>query len=69
MDTVTTSAYAYLGDQWVAYDSPATVAAKVAWVLANGATGGVMVWSVDLEDLAAGSPLVTAARAVLTAHA
>jgi chitinase len=47
-DAVAVAQYAYLGNQWVSYDSPATIKSKIEYVSAK-ALGGAMVWALDLD--------------------
>ena len=37
------------GNQWVGYDSPASLVHKVDYALANR-LGGMMMWALDLDD-------------------
>jgi len=48
IDSVAVAAYAYLGNQWVSYDSPATIKSKIEYAHAK-ALGGAMVWALDLD--------------------
>jgi len=41
--------FAYRGDQWVGFDDERSLKTKVGW-LKNEGFGGIMVWSVDLDD-------------------
>lgn len=41
--------FAYKGDQWVGFDDERSVKGKVDW-LKSAEFGGVMVWSIDLDD-------------------
>ncbi len=41
--------FAYRGDQWVGFDDERSLRTKIAWLKTEG-FGGVMVWSVDLDD-------------------
>ncbi|CAG5130506.1 unnamed protein product [Candidula unifasciata] len=41
--------YAVLGDQWMGYENPRSVAEKVTWAFEHR-LGGVMFWSLDLDD-------------------
>ena len=41
--------FAYRGDQWVGFDDERSLRTKVAWLKTEG-FGGIMVWSVDLDD-------------------
>ncbi|XP_050394203.2 chitotriosidase-1 [Patella vulgata] len=41
--------YAVSGDQWIGYDDEQSIREKVCYVKSNG-YGGVMVWSLDLDD-------------------
>ncbi len=41
--------FAYHGNQWVGFDDELTVQAKMDWLKEEG-FGGVMIWSVDLDD-------------------
>ena len=41
--------FAYKGDQWVGFDDERSFKAKVEW-LKEGSFGGVMIWSMDLDD-------------------
>ncbi|CAH0390045.1 unnamed protein product [Bemisia tabaci] len=44
-----TDTYAYAGDQWVSFDDPAAVQVKADFVTKFG-LGGIMAWTVDLDD-------------------
>jgi len=46
-------------DQWVGYDTPETISAKIAWVKEMN-LGGAMIWSIDLDDFRNGYPLCVA---------
>lgn len=41
--------FAYRGDQWVGFDDERSLKTKIAWLKTEG-FGGIMVWSVDLDD-------------------
>ena len=41
--------FAYRGDQWVGFDDERSLKTKTSW-LKNEGFGGIMVWSVDLDD-------------------
>jgi len=41
--------FAYRGDQWVGFDDERSLRTKVAWLKTEG-FGGIMIWSVDLDD-------------------
>ncbi|XP_054717240.1 probable chitinase 10 [Uloborus diversus] len=41
--------YAYKDDQWVGFDDQRSLKTKVSWLKEQG-YGGVMVWSVDMDD-------------------
>ncbi|BFZ13108.1 hypothetical protein BsWGS_16147 [Bradybaena similaris] len=41
--------YLVSGDQWVGYDSPASISEKVQFVLEQG-FGGIMVWDLSMDD-------------------
>lgn len=41
--------FAYRGDQWVGFDDERSLRTKVNWLKTEG-FGGIMVWSVDLDD-------------------
>ena len=41
--------FAYRGDQWVGFDDERSLRTKVKWLMTEG-FGGIMVWSVDLDD-------------------
>ena len=41
--------FAYRGDQWVGFDDERSLRTKMAWLKTEG-FGGIMVWSVDLDD-------------------
>ncbi|XP_071446319.1 probable chitinase 10 [Hetaerina americana] len=43
------SPYMVKGDQWIGYDNQESIANKISYVT-NNQLGGVMVWSVDLDD-------------------
>jgi chitinase len=58
------SILAYNSDQWVAYDDVDQVKVKAQYVVDND-FGGVMVWSVDLDDFANGFPLTSAVASTL----
>ncbi|RUS87843.1 hypothetical protein EGW08_004376, partial [Elysia chlorotica] len=45
--------YAISGDQWVGYDNGKSIAEKVKWAVTRG-LGGVMFWSLDLDDFTGG---------------
>ncbi|KAK6166326.1 hypothetical protein SNE40_023049 [Patella caerulea] len=48
-DPVQKSPYAYIEDQWVGFDNNRSVAEKVNWMVHQN-LGGVMLWSLDLDD-------------------
>ena len=66
-DAPTSTVYAQSGNQWVDYDTPATLRTKVDAAASRG-LGGCMVWTLDLDDFHGGYPLVTAARSQLVAR-
>lgn len=41
--------FAYRGNQWVGFDDERSLRTKVNWLKTEG-FGGIMVWSVDLDD-------------------
>ncbi|XP_018011730.1 probable chitinase 10 isoform X2 [Hyalella azteca] len=41
--------FAYNGDQWVGFDDERSIDIKMSWVKSNK-LGGVMVWSMDMDD-------------------
>ena len=41
--------FAYRGNQWVGFDDERSLRTKISWLKTEG-FGGVMVWSVDLDD-------------------
>jgi chitinase len=41
--------FAYRGEQWVGFDDERSLRTKVSWLKTEG-FGGIMVWSVDLDD-------------------
>ncbi|KAK8738799.1 hypothetical protein OTU49_003679 [Cherax quadricarinatus] len=41
--------FAYRGDQWLGFDDERSLAVKTDWLKTEG-LGGVMVWSVDMDD-------------------
>lgn len=41
--------FAYRGDQWVGFDDERSLRTKVTWLKTEG-FGGIMIWSVDLDD-------------------
>jgi len=41
--------FAYRGDQWVGFDDERSLKTKIGWLKKEG-FGGIMVWSVDLDD-------------------
>ncbi|KAG7155317.1 chitinase 10-like 7 [Homarus americanus] len=41
--------FAYRGNQWLGFDDERSLAVKTDWLKAEG-LGGVMVWSVDMDD-------------------
>jgi chitinase len=41
--------FAYRGNQWVGFDDERSLRTKVSWLKTEG-FGGIMVWSVDLDD-------------------
>ena len=41
--------YIVKGDQWIGYDTVATVKRKMDFVLKSG-LGGAMIWAIDLDD-------------------
>ena len=41
--------YAYSGNQWVGYDSPQSLMAKMQYVIEEG-LGGAMIWDLSLDD-------------------
>eukprot|EP00095_Tigriopus_kingsejongensis_P006279 snap_masked-scaffold1533_size36968-processed-gene-0.3 protein:Tk06279 transcript:snap_masked-scaffold1533_size36968-processed-gene-0.3-mRNA-1 annotation:"chitinase" len=41
--------FAYRGDQWVGFDDERSLKTKITWLKTEG-FGGIMVWSVDLDD-------------------
>lgn len=41
--------FAYRGDQWVGFDDERSLRTKISWLKTEG-FGGIMVWSVDLDD-------------------
>jgi chitinase len=41
--------FAYKGNQWVGFDDERSITGKMEWLKSNE-LGGVMVWSVDLDD-------------------
>ncbi len=41
--------FAYRGDQWVGFDDERSLRTKIAWLKTEG-FGGIMIWSVDLDD-------------------
>jgi chitinase len=41
--------FAYHGDQWVGFDDERSLRTKINWLKTEG-FGGIMVWSVDLDD-------------------
>lgn len=47
-DAVAVAQYAYKDNQWVSYDSPATIKSKIDYANAKG-LGGAMVWALDLD--------------------
>jgi GH18 family chitinase len=65
-DTATLTPYAYnaTSGEWVSYDNEDSLAYKTAYVNAMG-LGGAMVWSIDNDDFANGSPLVTKVNGIV----
>jgi len=61
VDTTAQAPYAYTatGSDWVGYDNPASLAIKANYVKDNS-LGGVVVWTLDLDDFSSGYPLITA---------
>ena len=59
--TPSSTSFAQGGNQWVGYDTPTTLRAKVNLAASRG-LGGCMVWALDLDDFHGGYPLVTSAR-------
>lgn len=49
LDTTAACQYAYKGNQWVSYDSPATFATKVDYIKSKH-LGGAMIWALDLDS-------------------
>ena len=47
------SPYMVLNDQWVGYEDAESIQAKVAYMREQG-LGGVMMWSLDLDDFTEG---------------
>ncbi|KAK6171602.1 hypothetical protein SNE40_019753 [Patella caerulea] len=47
--------YAVSGNQWIGYDDEQSIREKVCYVKSNG-YGGVMVWSLDLDDFIGACP-------------
>ncbi|TRY73233.1 hypothetical protein TCAL_08182 [Tigriopus californicus] len=41
--------YMYKGNQWIGYDDPSSIKAKVRYVLDHG-LGGVMLWEISFDD-------------------
>jgi chitinase len=41
--------FAYRGNQWVGFDDERSLRTKIEWLKTEG-FGGIMVWSVDLDD-------------------
>ena len=41
--------FAYRSDQWVGFDDERSLQTKISWLKTEG-FGGIMVWSVDLDD-------------------
>ena len=49
VDDLGAGPYAYKGNQWVGYDTPAAIRAKVDYVAQKG-LGGAMVWDLSTDD-------------------
>jgi hypothetical protein len=62
--TLTPYAYSATTGEWVSYDNPRSLGYKTAYANARG-LGGAMVWSVDDDDFANGSPLVTQVKTIV----
>jgi hypothetical protein len=65
-DNATLTPYAYnaTSGEWVSYDNEESLGYKTAYVNAMG-LGGAMVWSIDNDDFANGSPLATKINGIL----
>ncbi|RUS91483.1 hypothetical protein EGW08_000807, partial [Elysia chlorotica] len=64
--------YAYLGNQWVGFDDPASITMKIDFMIFNG-YGGVMAWDISQDDMsgqfcgAGRFPLMNAVRSACDA--
>jgi len=65
-DAATLTPYAYnaASGEWVSYDNEDSLAYKTAYVNAIS-LGGAMVWSIDNDDFANGSPLATTIKGIV----
>ncbi|CAI9718397.1 flavin-containing monooxygenase 5-like isoform X1 [Octopus vulgaris] len=50
-DNLQKAPYAYKGDHWISYENEKSLQLKVEWIKKRG-FGGVMIWSLDLDDFA-----------------
>jgi chitinase len=65
-DDATLTPYAYNAQTglWVSYESPQSLGYKISYALGHS-LGGAMIWSIDNDAFAGGSPLITSVKGIL----
>jgi chitinase len=65
-DNATLTPYAYNAQTglWISYDNPESLGYKISYALGHN-LGGAMIWAIDNDAFASGSPLISSVKGIL----